>query len=67
MATTNQAQNLASTLYFCIGAKVILTKNICQVIGLYNGSAGTIIDIVYNSSFKINKQTNENELIDVFE
>lgn len=48
-ATLNQAGGLVSTLYLCEGAKVLLTKNVAQQVGLCNGSTGTIVAFVYES------------------
>ena len=38
---------LLRTLYLCQGAKVMLTSNLLVKYGLFNGSVGTIIDIIY--------------------
>ena len=38
---------LSSSVHSCIGAKVVLTKNILNV-GLSNGSTGIVKDIFYN-------------------
>ena len=40
-------QGLKKTLYFCVGAKVYLTRNINPELGLFNSSPGVITDIVY--------------------
>jgi len=43
----NQANNLETRAYFAIGAKVLLTSNIQQSIGLCNGAVGTIKDMIW--------------------
>ena len=39
---------LASSMYICIGAKVVLTKNYLQV-GLSNGSTGIVRELIYDA------------------
>lgn len=41
------ARNLENTLFFCVGAKVLLTSNISTNTGLSNGSTGIFKDIIY--------------------
>jgi ATP-dependent exoDNAse (exonuclease V) alpha subunit len=48
-STPNQAGGLVSTLYLCEGAKVLLTKNLAQQVGLCNGATGTIVAFVYEN------------------
>jgi hypothetical protein len=43
----SQANNLETKAYFAIGAKVLLTSNIQQSIGLCNGAVGTIKDMIW--------------------
>jgi Fe-S-cluster-containing dehydrogenase component len=38
---------LLKTLYICVGCKVMLTCNLNVKFGLFNGSSGTVMDIVY--------------------
>ena len=45
----NQAGGLVSTLFLCKGAKVLLTKNVVQQVGLCNGSTGTIVAFLYEN------------------
>ena len=40
--------NLDRSLFFCVGAKVVMTQNVCQPAGLCNGATGVVMDIVYN-------------------
>ena len=40
-------RGLASKLFLCIGAKVLLTRNQLNI-GLSNGSTGVVKDIIYN-------------------
>ena len=47
-ASTTTAGGLDILLFLCIGAKVLLTKNIWQHAGLCNGAVGTVVDIVYD-------------------
>lgn len=44
---SDKAGGLLQTLYICKGCKVMLTGNINVPYGLYNGSAGVVIDILY--------------------
>ena len=46
----SKAGNLDGKAYYCIGARVLLTKNVLQVTGLCNGATGKIVDIVYEAS-----------------
>ena len=46
-ATNDKAGGLANTLYLCRGAKVMLTSNLNVPFGLFNGSTGTVCDIIY--------------------
>ena len=43
----DKAGGLVKTLYLCRGAKVMLSTNINVPYGLFNGSMGTVLDIVY--------------------
>ena len=45
--STDKAGGLVKTLYLCRGAKVRLTSNINIPYGLFNGSMGTVVDIIY--------------------
>ena len=38
---------LLKTLYICVGCKVMLTCNSNVKFGLFNGSSGTVMDIIY--------------------
>ena len=46
-ATSNTASGLDLHAFYCKGALVLLTKNVCQSLGLCNGSTGKIVDIIY--------------------
>ena len=46
-ATSDKAAVLQQTLYLCQGARVMLTSNLHVLFCLFNGSIGTVIDIVY--------------------
>ncbi|XP_033726129.1 uncharacterized protein LOC117315835 [Pecten maximus] len=45
--TSDKAGGLLSIVYLCKDAKVMLTSNLCVKYGLFNGSVGTVIDIIY--------------------
>ena len=51
-ATIDDAQGLSAELKLCIGARVILRRNLWVAKGLANGSVGTITDILYDSSLE---------------
>jgi hypothetical protein len=42
--------NLPSNLHLCVGAKVLMTSNVCQPVGLCNGANGTVNDFIFNST-----------------
>ena len=44
---SDKAGGLVKTLYLCRGAKVRLTSNLNIPYGLFNGSMGTVVDIIY--------------------
>ena len=46
-ASSDKAGGLTKILYICKGAKVMLTSNINVPYGLFNGSMGTVVDIIY--------------------
>ena len=46
-ALGDKAVGLTKSLYICKGAKVMLTSNINAKYGLFNGSMGTVVDIIY--------------------
>ena len=43
----DKAQGLECVLYLCKGAKVMLTSNLNVSYGLFNGSVGKVVDIIY--------------------
>lgn len=45
--TSDSANGLVSTLYLCRGARVMLTVNLNVTYGLFNGSMGQVVDIIY--------------------
>ena len=49
-----QSCGLVRTLYLCRGAKVMLSCNINVPHGLFNGSMGTVIDIIYSDGERPN-------------
>jgi len=49
VGSSTHAEGLEKVLFLCIGAKVLLTKNLYQQLGLCNGAVGTVADIVYHS------------------
>ena len=46
-AIEDSCGNLSKTLYVCVGCKVMLTTNLNIKYGLFNGSTGIIVDIIY--------------------
>jgi hypothetical protein len=40
-------RQLPNSLYLAVGAKVVMTQNVCQSVGLVNGATGVVKDIVY--------------------
>ena len=46
-APSDQAGGLQQTLYLFKGAKVMLTCNLNAPVGLFNGSMGEVVDIIY--------------------
>ena len=48
-SSSDKASGLVRTLYLCKGAKVMLTTNLNVKFGLFNGSIGTVIDIIYGN------------------
>ncbi|XP_052123357.1 uncharacterized protein LOC127749382 [Frankliniella occidentalis] len=51
--TSDQAMGLPQNLFLSIGCRVMLKRNLWVDGGLVNGSLGTVIDIVYQSSTDI--------------
>jgi len=37
-------------LYLAVGAKVLMTSNVCQAVGLTNGATGVVMDIIYDEN-----------------
>ena len=46
-SSADKAGGLVRELYICKGAKVMLTCNLNVPLGLFNGTPGTIVDIIY--------------------
>ena len=46
-ATANTAEGLERDLYLAKGAKVMLTKNLYQQVGLVNGIRGQVVELVF--------------------
>ena len=47
-AKADEMGGLQGQIYLAVGAKVMLTANICTKFGLCNGAIGTVLDIVYD-------------------
>ena len=47
-ASSDQTMGIYNGIYICVGAKVLLTSNLCQPFGLVNRSAGIVKDIIYS-------------------
>ena len=47
MATADTAEGLEWDLYLAKGAKVMLTKNLYQKVGLVNGIRGQVVELVF--------------------
>lgn len=45
--SSENAKGLLPTVYLCIGCKVMLTTNLHVKFGLFNGSTGTVVEIIY--------------------
>jgi hypothetical protein len=46
-SASEKAGGLLETLFICKGCRVMLTNNLNVKFGLFNGSMGTVVDIVY--------------------
>lgn len=46
-ASSDKCGGLLKTVYLCKTATVMLTTNLCIPYGLFNGSIGTVFDIIY--------------------
>ena len=46
-ASADTAEGLERDLYLAKGAKVMLTKNLYQQVGLVNGVRGEVVELVY--------------------
>ena len=46
-ASADTAEGLERDLYLAKGAKVMLTKNLYQQVGLVNGIRGEVVELVY--------------------
>jgi hypothetical protein len=51
-ASTDDASGLEGTIALCVGAKVMLTRNLWVDCGLVNGKVGTVLGIVYDVGVK---------------
>lgn len=46
-AAADKAGGLHTDIYLCVGARIMITRNICVALGLVNGTIGTVLDICY--------------------
>ena len=52
-ASPEQAQQLKANLFLCVGARVLLPRNLCIRQGLANGSFGTVRAIIYGENSEL--------------